>query len=44
MKETFTAKTVNEAKELAAARLGVPQEKISFTTLEEPKRGLFGGL
>ena len=44
MKETFTAKTVNEAKELAAARFGVPQEKISFTTLEEPKRGLFGGL
>ncbi len=31
-----------EAKEKAAQLFGVEQEKISFTILEEPKKGLFG--
>ena len=42
MKQIFTAKTVEEAKELAAEEFGVEQEKITFTVLEEPKKGLFG--
>ena len=42
MKEQFTAKTVAEAKEKAVEAFGVPEERISFTILEEPKKGLFG--
>ena len=42
MKEQFTAKTVAEAKERAVEAFGVPEERISFTVLEEPKKGLFG--
>lgn len=42
MKETFTAKTLAEAKEKAVQAFGVPEERISFTVLEEPKKGLFG--
>ncbi len=38
----FTAKTVEEAKEAAAAELGVAMEKITFSIIEEPKKGLFG--
>lgn len=44
MKQIFTAKTVGEAKELAAAEFRTDIENISFTVLEEPKKGLFGGL
>ncbi|MCD7822729.1 MAG: Jag N-terminal domain-containing protein [Oscillospiraceae bacterium] len=42
MKSTVTAKTVEEAKLKLCAELGVPAEKITFTVLEEPKKGLFG--
>ena len=37
-----TAKTVEEAKEKAAAELGVALENIEFTVLEEGKRGFLG--
>ena len=40
--KTITAKTVAEAKAKAAELFGVPEEKISFTVLEEPKKTLFG--
>ncbi len=41
MTEIFTAKTVDEAKALAARHFGASQEDISFEILEEPKKGLF---
>lgn len=44
MKETFTAATVEEAKAKAAESFGVSEDKINFTVLEEPKKGLFGKL
>ncbi len=44
MKEIFTAKTVEEAKELAASKFGTDINKISFEVIEEPKKGLFGKL
>ena len=37
-----TAKTVEEAKEKAAAELGVAAEEIVYTVLEEGKRGFLG--
>ena len=38
-----SAKTVEEAVELAAKELGAPSaDKIEYTVLEEPKKGLFG--
>ena len=37
-----TAKTVDEAKEKAAAELGVAVENIEFTVLDEGKRGFLG--
>ncbi len=40
MKKEFTAKTVEEAKALAAEEFGVAEEKITFTVIEEPKKGL----
>lgn len=42
MKKVFTAKTVEDAKEQAAREFNVSVEKINFTILEEPKKGLFG--
>lgn len=42
MKEIFSARTVEEAKGKAADIFGVPQEKITYTVLEEPKRGFLG--
>ncbi len=42
MTQIFTAKTVEEAKELAAKAFGAAQEDITFEILEEPKKGLFG--
>ena len=42
MKSTVTAKTVDEAKAKLCEELGQPMEKITFTVLEEPKKGLFG--
>ena len=40
MKKEFTAKTVEEAKALAVQEFGVAEEKITFTVVEEPKKGL----
>ncbi|WP_195210418.1 RNA-binding cell elongation regulator Jag/EloR [Actinomarinicola tropica] len=37
-----TAKTVDEAKELALDRLGVDEHDAEFEVLEEPRPGLFG--
>lgn len=38
-----TAKTIEEAVALAVKELGAPnEEKIEYTVLEEPKKGLFG--
>ena len=37
-----TAKTVEEAREKAAAELGLPVEEIEFTVLEEGKKGFLG--
>lgn len=42
MTQIFTAKTVEEAKELAAKTFGAAQSDISFEVIEEPKKGLFG--
>ncbi len=42
MTQIFTAKTVEEARELAARTFGTSQENITFEILEEPKKGLFG--
>jgi spoIIIJ-associated protein len=42
MKQEFTGKTVEEAKELAVKELGISKDKITFTVIEEPKKGLFG--
>ncbi|MBR3307772.1 MAG: protein jag [Lachnospiraceae bacterium] len=42
MKKTFTAATVEEARQAAAADFGVGEDMITFTVIEEPKKGLFG--
>ncbi len=42
MNKEFTAKTIDEAKALAAAEFGVPAEDIDFDILEQPRKGLFG--
>ncbi len=42
MKQTVTAKTVEEAKAKLSVEFGVPESEITFTVLEEPKKGLFG--
>ena len=42
MKEIFTAASVEEARAKAAESFGVEEEKITFTVIEEPKKGLFG--
>ena len=42
MKEIFTAKSIEEAKHLAAEKFGVSEDQIVFRILEEPKKGLFG--
>ena len=39
MKKEFTAKTVEEAKALAAAEFGVAAEEITFEIIEECSRG-----
>lgn len=38
----FTAKTVEEAMQLAQEEFAVAAEKITFNVIEEPKKGLFG--
>lgn len=42
MTEIFTAKTVEEAKKLAADKFGKNINNINFEILEEPKKGFFG--
>lgn len=42
MKQVFTAKSIEEAKAMAAAEFGAEESKINFTVIEEPKKGLFG--
>lgn len=42
MKKEFTAKTIDEAKALAAAEFGVSAEEIEFDILEQPRKSLFG--
>ncbi len=42
MEKIFTAKTVDEAKALAAAEYGVSVDEIDFEILEQPKKSLFG--
>lgn len=42
MKQIFTAATVDEAKNKAAVEFGTEVQKITFTVLEEPKKGFFG--
>ena len=42
MTEIFTAKTVEEAKKLAAAKFGRNINEIKFEVIEEAKKGLFG--
>ena len=43
MEKEFTAKSVEEAKALAAQEFGVSIDKIKFDTLEQPRKSLFGG-
>ena len=42
MKKIFTAATVEEAKQAAAAEFGAAESEITFAVIEEPKKGLFG--
>jgi len=42
MTEIFTAKSVDEAKDLASQKFGVAKEKIVFEVIEEAKKGIFG--
>ena len=43
MKEcTMTAKTVEEAIELACDRIGLPREEVEIEIIDLPKKGLFG--
>ncbi len=42
MQQVFIAKTLEEAKQEAAASFGVEESLISFTVIEEPKKGIFG--
>ena len=44
MEKIFTAKTIDEAKALAAQEFGVAAEEIDFEILEQPRKTLFGGL
>lgn len=44
MEKEFTAKTIEEAKELAAKEFGVSADEIEFDILEQPRKTLFGGL
>lgn len=43
MEKEFTAKTVEEAKRLAAIEFGVSVDDIDFDILEQPRKTLFGG-
>ena len=39
-RKIFTAKSIEEAKAMAVQEFGTEESKISFTVLEEPKKGL----
>lgn len=41
-RKIFTAKSIEEAKAMAAEEYGTEESKITFTVIEEPKKGLFG--
>ena len=43
-RKIFTAKSIDEAKAMAAAEYGTEESKITFKVIEEPKKGLFGKL
>lgn len=42
IKKIFTAKSIDEAKAMAAQEFGAEESKITFTVIEEPKKGIFG--
>ena len=42
MTQIITAKTVEEAKAIAARTFGRPQSEITFEVIEEPKKGFLG--
>lgn len=42
IKKIFTAKSIEEAKAMAAQEFGAEESKITFNVIEEPKKGLFG--
>lgn len=42
MEKEFSAKTLDEAKNLAAEEFGVSVDEIDFDVLEQPKKSLFG--
>ena len=42
IKKIFTAKSIEEAKAMAAQEFGAEESKITFTVIEEPKKSLFG--
>lgn len=44
MEKEFSAKTIEEAKGLAAKEFGVSADEIEFDILEQPRKTLFGGL
>ncbi len=44
MEKEFTAKTLDEAKALAAGEFGASADEIDFEVLEQPRKTLFGGL
>lgn len=44
MEKEFSAKTIEEAKALAAEEFGVSEDEIEFDILEQPRKTLFGGL
>ncbi len=41
-RKIFTAKSIEEAKAMAAEEYGVDESRITFNVVEEPKKGLFG--
>lgn len=42
MEKIFTAKTIEEAKQLAVDEFKISSDRIKFDIIEEPKKGLFG--
>lgn len=44
MEKEFTAKTIDEAKALAAQEFGVSADEIEFEIMEQPRKTIFGGV